>query len=150
MSMNPLVRIFVVSAVLSYERPLFAADQCLERGDEFSVAATDVAGCSTLVPPRFYHSRDRKKALVVALSPGGDPQLEVVMDGRHTPVPTAQWPSTHALWSPDSSAFFVNYSTGGLVGNFEVRVVSWSQARVRETDPTKAELVKFLQREACR
>lgn len=138
------VQVFTAVVLLALGGPLRAEERCPGSGEGFSLAAVNVVACSTTVPSAVYKSPDGRKSILVSLTAEGDPRIDVVADRLRTRVPTAQWPSPSALWSPASSALFVNYSTGGSVGNFEVRVAYWEQRAATVIDPARAVIRDFL------
>ncbi len=119
--------------------------QAGERQSGFSRPATAL-GCSPNAgaTSETYRSPDGRKALIASGLPNGDPRVEVKFNGSRTRVPYPHWSCPEALWSPDSSAFFLNYSTGGLVGNFEVRVYYPSPEGLGAFDPSVAAKKDFL------
>lgn len=130
--------LFSVQAFLPAER----AEGSGQRG--YSLQATDIVGCATQGASKPYRSPDGTKELVVGPTADGDPKVEVVVGGARLRVPYSSWPCPEALWSPGSSAFFLNYSNGGAAGTFEVRVFYPSEEGVRVVDPTAAARQDFL------
>ena len=59
-------------------------------------------------------------------------------------MPYPVWPCPEVLWSPDSKAFLLNYSTGGLIGDFEVGVYYPSSGGLHTVDPSVAARRDFL------
>jgi len=134
----------VVYCLLSVQvfLPVARAESSGQRG--YSLQATDIVGCTTQGPAKPYRSPDGTKELVVGPAAGGDPKIEVVLGGARLPVPYSSWPCPEALWSPGSSVFFLNYSSGGALGSFEVRAFYPSKEGVRVVDPTGAVRQDFL------
>ena len=110
----------------------------------YSLQSVDILGCSIEGRVKAYSSPDMKKDLVVGPTAAGDPKIEVLLDGARVKVPYSTWPCPEALWSPDSRAFFLNYSTGGAVGTFETRTFYPSREGVKVVDPTKSVIADFL------
>ena len=114
----------------------------LQRG--YSLQSVDIVGCNIEGHAKPYSSPDSKKNLVVGPTADGDPKIEVLLEGARVRVPYSTWPCPQALWTPDSRAFFLNYSTGGAVGTFETRLFYPSREGVKVIDPTKAVVADFL------
>jgi len=85
--------------------------------------------------PISYSSPDGTKALTVHVVDGHSRTYLVVAGARYA-VEYAAWPCPELQWSSDSRAFFVNYSNGGAVGDYEVRVFYASRDGVSTVDPT--------------
>ena len=58
--------------------------------------------------------------------------------GRRYRTRIGEWVNAEAAWSPDSSAFFVTYSDGGLVGTYHVKVFYVTAAALRRSSTRSA------------
>jgi hypothetical protein len=132
--MNPtsLVALSLLAAVLSIRTS--AEAQSNER--RWGFASQAVSPCSDGGPSQItYPAPDGTKAVRVEVVDGNSSMYVAVAGARHA-VEYAAWPCPELQWSSDSLAFFVNYSNGGAVGDYEVRVFYPSRASVRAVDPT--------------
>lgn len=91
-----------------------------------------------------FPSPDGLKKIIVKVKPMEQPKLFVGITGHEYPVLFSSWPCPEFQWSQDSKAFYVTYSDGGAVGNFEVKVYYPSGEGVNIIDPTSAAQKDFL------
>jgi hypothetical protein len=57
------------------------------------------------------------------------------MDNREYETEIGGWVNAEAAWSPDSAAFFVTYSDGGVIGTYHVKVVYVADSGLRIVEP---------------
>lgn len=107
-------------------------------GAAYSHAAVYACEAATPDPAGFaFESPDRKRRIGARPVPDGEVTLYTVTDddGRERIIDTAAWNCPEIGWSPASDRFFITYSDGGLVGNYQVsayRIVAgrWEQLDV--------------------
>ena len=91
-----------------------------------------------------FSSPDGQKRIVVEVKPMAQPRLHVKIANREYPVEFSPWPCPEFQWASDSKAFFLTYSTGGNVGNYEVMLYYPTAGGVKVVDPTSSVQKDFL------
>jgi hypothetical protein len=88
---------------------------------------------------RTIPSPDGKKAIVIRPPQNPDSAethtVSVEANGREYRTSIGAWVNAEAVWSPDSKAFFVTYSDGGLVGTYHVKIVYMEAEALRIVEP---------------
>jgi hypothetical protein len=132
--------ISVLLLSLTFAFALYAED-----GGLFAQRATSIwaALCAATIA-----SPDGKKAILVRPPRDRDSDeihvVSVRANGKEFPTKIGAWVNAEALWSPDSTAFFVTFSDGGNIGTYHLKVfyVSDSGLRVVEPIPKGRNLVR--------
>lgn len=102
----------------------------------FARNATSIwaAAGETTVP-----SPDGEKAIVIRPPRNKDSEethvVSVTVNGKQFPTSIGSWVNAEVLWSPDSSAFIVTYSDGGLIGTYHAKVFYVSRKGLRIVEP---------------
>jgi hypothetical protein len=103
-------------------------------GSYASKAISIWAAGETTIP-----SPDGTKAIVIRAPKTKDSDethlVVVNVNGKEFPTKIGAWVNAEALWSPDSRAFFVNYSDGGNIGTYHLKVFYVSKAGLRVVEP---------------
>lgn len=138
--MNGWIHLLTLTVFLISFEPPFAWAAPNDRRTGFSNVS--VTPCSEGNQRRMVilRSPDRQKAV----SFEGGFRLVVDVSGWRHSVEYAAWPCPELKWSADSRAFFLNYSNGGSVGEWEVRVYYPSRAAVQRVDPAPSVVRDFL------
>ena len=106
-------------------------------------ASTPRAGGEAAITTEF-PSPDGLKTIVMKDRPKAQPEISVRIGQKEFPVKFSPWPCPEFQWAPDSKAFFLTYSDGGAVGNYEVMVYYPSDEGVETIEPTSAVEKDFL------
>jgi hypothetical protein len=114
--------------------------------DDCSYSNVSSAFCSKkeITENKEFLSPDGLKKIIVKIKPMEQPKVYVAIAGHEYLVEFSPWPCPEFQWSSDSKAFFVTYSAGGSVGNYEVKVYYPSKEGIRIIDPTSAAQKNFL------
>lgn len=140
--------IFVIMAlIISIESQANATDS--HRGHScddcsYSNAASAFCPKQQITERKEFLSPDGLKKIIVKTKPMEQPELYVDIGKHEYRVNFSPWPCPEFQWSPDSAAFFVTYSDGGAVGNFEVRVYYPSEKGITMINPTRLVQTDFL------
>ncbi|MBC3872660.1 hypothetical protein [Undibacterium flavidum] len=126
--------------MLVYAVLLFATDACHAEGGNFAALSKSV--CSEKSPSASshafdYRSPDGEKSIVVGPRPDGElfTRLNIGLKSYNISLP--EYPCPEFLWASDSTAFFVNSSDGGAVGNFDITVIKIEANGILKIDPIK-------------
>ncbi len=105
---------------------------------QWGFAQTAAAPCPDGRPASAtYAAPDGKKALIT-LGADGSSRVYLAVEGARHALQYAAWPCPEFQWSADSKAFFLNYSNGGTVGEYDVKIYYPSRDGVRTIDPTRS------------
>jgi hypothetical protein len=117
----------------------------LARSEESAYSASATIACLRDSKPLKIQSPDGVKAIVVTETyEGASKQISLEISGKEHVVDRIAWPCPEILWSPDSKAFFINYSDGGSVGNYHVRVYKVEETASEPSEPIKEVRKDFL------
>jgi hypothetical protein len=141
-----IVGVFITFALSLPSCPAFGASvpslMC-EEGVYSKVASRPPGDGRTAMVTEF-PSPDGLMKIIVKEKPRSQPEVFVSVAGKEYEILFSPWPCPEFQWAPDSKAFFLTYSEGGAVGNYEVRVYYPSEREVRQLDPTPIVAKDFL------
>ncbi len=115
---------------------LFSIPAKYATGGVFSRSAIPIWGSRSSFVAK---SPDGTKAVVIRVNttPYSDEphRVSVEANGREYKTGIGYLVDSEIAWSPDSAAFFVTYSDGGLIGTYHVKVFSVGKSVLRESEP---------------
>ena len=140
--------IFAIVVVSIFLASLTSADDSSQSNSCHDCAYSAVASAfcpnQEITAKKEFLSPDKLKKIIVKIKPMEQPKVYVSTARHEYLVEFSPWPCPEFQWSPDSKAFFVTYSEGGSVGNFEVKVYYPSKKGIKIIDPTLAVQKDFL------
>lgn len=127
---------FRVTFALLLAAQLIYAASPQQNGGTWSRQAISIWGAKNEVR---IPSPDGKKAIVARINPDHHSDevylVTVRASGKEFQTRIGSWVNSEVLWSLDSKAFVVTYSTGGNVGTYHVKVFHISPSRLHSFEP---------------
>ena len=110
----------------------------------YSKVASMQRGNGAAVMISEFPSPDGLKKIIVKEKPRSQPEVFVRVGEKEHLVEFSPWPCPEFQWAPDSKAFFLTYSDGGAVGNYEVLVYYPSKQGLKVLNPSSFVKKDFL------